>query len=145
MKTKKLSFGEAIISCFKKFAVFRGRARCSEVGYFSLFYLVSSFMYVLIWQIPGIGEAIIGLIVAVCFFILVVPFISVLVRRLHDTGHSGWCLLLSFLPVVNFLLLYWLNQDSDKQENCYGKSPKYVDSTEGTFRTEMQDESYPND
>ncbi len=52
METHKLSFGEAISSCFKKFACFRGRARRYESLCFFLFYFFSLVFVLLMEQIP---------------------------------------------------------------------------------------------
>ncbi|MBQ6278707.1 MAG: DUF805 domain-containing protein [Muribaculaceae bacterium] len=76
----QVSFGDSIKICFNKFADFTGRARRSEFWWFYLFnVLVSSVSC-------GLG----GL---VCF----IPMMAVSVRRLHDTGHSGWWY---FIPVI---------------------------------------------
>ena len=58
--------------------------------------------------------------------ILLLPLISAGVRRLHDTGKSGWYILLLFIPFVDFILLYFYALDSDKQANRYGPSTKYI-------------------
>lgn len=53
------------------------------------------------------------------------PGVAVAVRRLHDTGRSGWWLLLSFLPIVGPLYLLFLYCiDGDMGANRYGPSPK---------------------
>ncbi len=80
----QMEFGESIRVCFQKFADFTGRARRSEYWWFYLFtQLVSSFTC-------GLG----GL---VCF----IPMMAVTVRRLHDTGRSGWWY---FLPLIVMLV-----------------------------------------
>ena len=35
----------------------------------------------------------------------IVPMLAILVRRLHDTGRTGWWSLLWVVPIVNLLLL----------------------------------------
>jgi len=52
----------------------------------------------------GIAGAISG-ILGVIMLALLVPLISLGVRRLHDTGRSGWMLLLGLIPVVGPLIL----------------------------------------
>jgi uncharacterized membrane protein YhaH (DUF805 family) len=43
------------------------------------------------------------------------------VRRLHDTGRSGWWLLLMLVPLVGpLVLLYWYVQPSEEAPNPYG-------------------------
>jgi len=48
----------------------------------------------------------------------------VLVRRLHDTGKSGWTILLAIISLVGIILLVFLCRDSDRGENQYGPNPK---------------------
>lgn len=62
--------------------------------------------------------------------IVFLPGLAVSVRRLHDTGHSGWNYLLTFIPILGALfLLYFFVSDSAPEENRYGKSPKYAQET----------------
>lgn len=62
--------------------------------------------------------------------IVFLPGLAVSVRRLHDTGHSGWYYLLTFIPILGSLfLLYFFASDSAPEENRYGKSPKYAQET----------------
>lgn len=60
-------------------------------------------------------------------FRLIIPLLSlsVMVRRLHDTGRSGWACLIGLVPFIGGLTLFmWLCEDSDPGENEYGKNPK---------------------
>jgi uncharacterized membrane protein YhaH (DUF805 family) len=55
------------------------------------------------------------------WFALVLPSISVAVRRLHDLGRSGWWMLLSFIPAVGtVVLLVFCLQEGDPADNEYG-------------------------
>lgn len=69
-------------------------------------------------------------IVGVIGLILLLPTLAAGVRRLHDTGRSGWIILLNFIPIVNIvtgiLTFIWTVQDSKPEVNKYGPSPKYV-------------------
>ena len=52
--------------------------------------------------------------------LLFLPALSVLVRRLHDGGHSGWCYFLPLIPLIGGIwLLVYLLSGSD-EENQYG-------------------------
>ena len=105
---KSMDFGEAIKVCFNKFANFEGRARRSEYWWFMLFVNLVSMV--------------------TCGFasiVFLVPTIAVTARRLHDIGRSGWWQLISFIPLVGFiLLLIWTIQDSAPGTNEYGPNPK---------------------
>ena len=60
-------------------------------------------------------------------FRLLIPLLSlsVMVRRLHDTGRSGWACLIGLVPFIGGLTLFmWLCEDSDPGENEYGENPK---------------------
>ena len=55
-----------------------------------------------------------------------VQSITLTARRLHDRGHSGWWQLGLIVPVLNFIVFYWLVRDAKDTtealtyENPYG-------------------------
>lgn len=54
-----------------------------------------------------------------------VPSLALTVRRLHDTGRSGWWYLISFIPYVGGLvLLIFMLLDSQAGANKWGPNPK---------------------
>ena len=54
-----------------------------------------------------------------------IPSLAVSVRRLHDTGRSGWWLLVVLVPLVGWLIvLYFMVQPGETAENRYGPDPK---------------------
>lgn len=59
----------------------------------------------------------------------VIPSMSLMVRRLHDTGHTGKWIFGLFIPLLNFIasiyILVQLFVDSQEEENEWGESPKY--------------------
>jgi uncharacterized membrane protein YhaH (DUF805 family) len=111
------------ISVLKKYAVFSGRAR--RVEYWT-FYLVNCLMGVavgIVENMTGSGYRS-GLTILYCLFILI-PSLAVAVRRLHDTGRSGWWLFIAWVPFVGVIvLIVMLLQDSQPGENRYGPNPK---------------------
>jgi uncharacterized membrane protein YhaH (DUF805 family) len=55
----------------------------------------------------------------------VIPSLAVGVRRLHDTGRSGWWLLIGLIPLIGaIVLLVFFFQDGQPGNNDYGPSPK---------------------
>ena len=67
------------------------------------------------------------LLIAVSLPVVIVEYLlisAVAVRRLHDTGRSGWMLLVSLIPLIGLLiLLVWFATASDQRANRYGPSP----------------------
>lgn len=61
--------------------------------------------------------------------LITLPSIAIAVRRFHDTGNTGWWLLLGLVPFVGFLvILYFLLSPSDDEENKYGPNPNQAPS-----------------
>ena len=138
----KMSFSEAVKTCFRKYADFSGRARRSEYWYFYLLtMLIVLFFYILLFVIAvanidsgsdinfntGAFAAllIIIAITTIVMLALVVPNIAVSVRRLHDIGKSGGYYFLCCIPYVGpIILLVFLAKDSEPFQNQYGPCPK---------------------
>ncbi len=58
----------------------------------------------------------------ICFCVGLLPINPVTISRLHDTGLSGWWSLISFVPLVGSLtLFYLLMRSSEKKDNKWGK------------------------
>lgn len=54
-----------------------------------------------------------------------IPSLAVLVRRLHDTGRSGWWFFISFVPLVGgIILLVFLASEGKQEPNQHGTNPK---------------------
>lgn len=77
----------------------------------------------------GSGAAnVLGLILLLPSLVLILPFIAASlmleIRRCHDLGHSGWIILIGFIPYVNILFyLYILFCPGTKGYNQYGEDP----------------------
>ena len=88
-----MSFSEAISACFSNYACFSGRARRSEFWFFYLFQISVSILLAIL-SVVLFPLGLLFRILSVIFeLICFIPGLAVSVRRLHDTGHSGWCLL----------------------------------------------------
>ncbi|MCH9816325.1 MAG: DUF805 domain-containing protein [Actinomycetia bacterium] len=140
-----MTFGAAVATCFGKYASFKGRARRSEFWFFLLFVVLLELAAWVLDQVfglqrdwgegavtfPGVstdftaGAGWIGLVVSVLIFL---PAISVSVRRLHDTDHSGWWWWLNLLNVfcalgaIILILAFYIRPGSAGQ-NRFGPPP----------------------
>jgi uncharacterized membrane protein YhaH (DUF805 family) len=124
-----MSFSQAVSSVLLyKYATFSGRARRSEYWWWYLFVTI-------VFVVAGILDNAIGLtysdltvgggwIATIAGIVFLVPNLAVAVRRLHDTGRTGWWLLIGLVPFIGFfVLLYFFVLDSEN-DNQYGPYPK---------------------
>ena len=115
------------LSVLKKYAVFSGRAQRAEYWYFILFNVLAMIALIIVDSITGsFSEDLgMGLLSGLYYLDVLVPSVAVSVRRLHDTGRSGWWLLIGLIPVLGgLILLFFTVQDSKPGSNEYGLNPK---------------------
>jgi uncharacterized membrane protein YhaH (DUF805 family) len=115
------------IEVLKKYAVFNGRARRKEYWFFVLFNILISIVLSVVDGISGnfSMEAGIGLLSGIYALAVFLPSLAVTVRRLHDSGRTGWWILIAFVPLVGLIvLLILMVLDSNPGPNQYGENPK---------------------
>ena len=115
------------LEVLKKYAVFAGRARRREYWFFALINGVISILLSLIDSSFGSFDADEGLgaLSGIYTIAVLLPGVSVGVRRLHDTGKSGWWMLICLVPIAGAIaLLVFLVKDGEPGENEYGPDPK---------------------
>ena len=106
---------------------FSGRARRQEYWYFTLINALISIAITFADALmgtynPALGAGFFGIIYGLAVFI---PTLAVTFRRLHDTGRSGWWLLILIVPLLGALImLVFLLLDSNSGPNRYGENPK---------------------
>lgn len=122
-----MSFTDAARTCLtSKFATFSGRARRAEYWWFSVLYMGAAAV------IAGVSLVIEVPLLSVFLAPFIVPMLSVSVRRLHDTGKSGWRMLIALIPAVGpILYLLGMAVDGSPGTNQYGPSPKAADQPVG--------------
>lgn len=114
------------LNVFKKYAVFRGRSGREEYWTFNL---ISMLIGIALMITDTLNNSFstgleIGLLSGTYLLATLVPSLSVSVRRLHDTGRSGWWLLVALIPLVGYVaLLVFLAQQSKPARNRYGVNP----------------------
>ncbi|MER5720159.1 DUF805 domain-containing protein [Streptomyces sp. NPDC002132] len=106
----------------RKYWVFSGRARRAE---YWMFTLISTIIYLaLMFADDQAGNE-----VPTTAFTLAIalPSLGVTVRRLHDTGRTGWWALIGVLPCVGLItLLIFTAEDGVPGRNKYGPNPKEI-------------------
>lgn len=111
----------------KKYAMFGGRARRKEYWFFLLFNFLITIILAVFDGATGSfsAEAGIGLLGGIYALIVLIPSIAVSVRRLHDTGRTGWWLLIALIPLVGaIVLLVFMVLEGQSTTNQYGANPK---------------------
>jgi len=127
-----MSFAEAVKSFWSRYTMFKGRSRRSEYWFIQLFLILTNLAAAAIDLalmdgdvdrfIANGGGGILGLI---WILVTIVPALAVLVRRLHDTGKSGWWALIGLVPLVGGVVLFVFSVlDSTAGENQYGTPVK---------------------
>ena len=81
-----LNLPDAVKICFKKFFDFKGRASRSEYWYFTLFIMIG---YVVGFTL-GFIAPVFFIINGIFFLVIIIPWVAVAARRLHDINKSGW-------------------------------------------------------
>ncbi|MDB5966059.1 MAG: hypothetical protein JWQ72_2559 [Polaromonas sp.] len=109
------------LNVMKQYATFSGRARRKEYWMFFLVYIAIIVVATIIDSVIGLPGVVSGIVALVH----IIPSLAAAVRRMHDTGRSGWAVLIFLVPFVGvFIAIYWLTQDSKAGDNTYGANPK---------------------
>ncbi|AMK76351.1 MULTISPECIES: DUF805 domain-containing protein [Methylomonas] len=112
-----LTFTESVSGCFSKAFVFTGRASRAEYWWFALFTLLVSMVAGIIDQ-SSYGEP--ATVTAITNLLILFPSLAVNIRRLHDTGHSGWwyLIILTIIGIIPYFI--WMVSKGDDRQNEYG-------------------------
>ncbi|MDB9793594.1 DUF805 domain-containing protein [Flavobacteriaceae bacterium] len=118
------------------YANFKGRARRKEYWMYTLIFtvLLIALMTIMFSVLSfsdetgiesGPGVYLTVILVIVFLFAHFIPTIALTVRRLHDTGKSGWWYLIVLVPYLgNFVIFIFTLIDGDRGDNKYGSNPK---------------------
>ena len=133
----KVPFCLSIRKGFQNYINFEGRCRRSEFWYFRLLIYSITLLLLIIgfiigWDSSEYDDFLYGYFL---YFMplyglgLILPLISSIVRRLHDIGKSGNYSFIALVPIFGEIsLLILLCLDSEKGQNKFGPSQKYVTS-----------------
>ncbi len=117
-----MSFTEAVRTCFQKYVTIEGRAGRSEYWWFLLFAFLGNLVFSLIDRIIlGPEMSLLGFLFSLA---ILLPAITVAIRRLHDRDMSGWWILLNLIPLIGSLILLILYAlPGTEGSNRFGPSP----------------------
>lgn len=129
---------EAYKRMWRKFGDFDGRATRSEywlatATHFVFTAALNFCVSALFGSLPSEGGVWLGLLKALTmtgFVLFCFPLVPLTIRRLHDSGRSGWWFLLALTPLPilpGCLILIFACLDSQRGSNRFGPSEKYPD------------------
>jgi uncharacterized membrane protein YhaH (DUF805 family) len=138
-----------ILDPFRKYADFSGRARRSEFWSFAAVFVIALLAANYLDALDGSRVPVaagMGVVELSASLLLLLPFLSSGARRLHDTGRSGWWMLLLYLPYLSWIatrgdrsaelvmlgglfvgfvaLMILLALPGDQMENRFGANPR---------------------
>ena len=117
-----------------KYADFSGRARRKEYWMWTLYVTLLFILAMIMDNTLGLNFELLGQdlgygwLYMLAGIINFIPGLSIVVRRLHDVGKSGWFYLIILIPIIGFIwILILLCSDGVKEENKWGTNPKLID------------------
>jgi uncharacterized membrane protein YhaH (DUF805 family) len=110
----------------RRYAQFSGRSRRKEYWFFTLFFLLASVVAMGLDMALGTmdEETGLGVVSGLLSLAALLPSIAVTVRRLHDTGRSGWWMLIFLIPLLGLVGFYFMVKNGDPGDNQFGPDPK---------------------
>ena len=114
-----MGFSAAILSGFRNYVRFSGRASRSELWFWMLF-------YVLVLIAGSVVDSLLelSLIGGIASLVLFLPTISAQVRRLHDRDRTGWWWFIFFVPLVGPIVMFiWFVLKGTRGDNRFGRDP----------------------
>ena len=120
-----MPFMSAMKSGFKNSFSLSGRASRSEYWFWALGGMIFQMTMIIGSIVLAIVEIPVLPGLMILAPILLVPgSITLVVRRLHDVGMSGWFWFVALVPLIGAIyLIYLFVQEGDAGENAYGAVP----------------------
>ena len=113
---------DVYLGVLRKYVEFSGRAKRREYWIFFLINLVISIILSFIDRMLGFSsmDTGIGLLSGVYALAVFLPSLAVTVRRLHDTGRTGWWVLIGLIPFIGWIVLLIFMVLDSTGDNEYG-------------------------
>ena len=118
MSPQYVNIVDAVKLFFSNYVNFKGRSTRSEYWWvilasFILGFVLGIFGGIMTAAKGGEPSTLFTVLFWLVEIALLVPSLSLCIRRLHDVGKTGWLLLLALVPIANLYLLYLYCQPSD--------------------------------
>ena len=113
-----MTFTESIKSVFRNYANIDGRAIRSEYWWFALACVILQIVAAIMGS--GYASGFLGFVLLVIGLAILIPSVTVGVRRLHDTDKTGWWMLLAFVPFGGLVLLVFFAMKGTDGPNRFG-------------------------
>jgi uncharacterized membrane protein YhaH (DUF805 family) len=126
------------LAAWNNFGVFSGRARRMEYWLYRLEIMIVGMIFGIPFALlqnsssseimpesnPALGILILA-VAAILAILFIIVDLGVTIRRLHDTGRSGWWILIRLVPYIGGLVIFiFMLMDSEQDQNQYGPNPK---------------------
>jgi uncharacterized membrane protein YhaH (DUF805 family) len=115
------------LKVLRQYADFSGRARRTEYWMFALFSTVIGIVLGVLDNLLGLSfmSGSTGWLSLLFSLAILLPSLAVGVRRLHDTGRTGWWLLIGLVPLVGLIvLIVFFVAPGNPGANAHGPDPK---------------------
>lgn len=128
----------AYVNYWKNYANFRDRARRADYWWavlcqgiiltvLSIIMMTVTMGAIMSGRSMGGFAILISLVTVVFSLASIIPTLSLAIRRLHDTGRSGWWYLIAFVPMVGGIALFvFMCLAGTPGDNQYGSDPKAI-------------------
>lgn len=129
---------KAVTTSYARMFNLTGRATRSEYWWFMLFQIIASALIgvAMVYYVMSLGAQLDensdpaqllpygGLISLGWFVLFTIPATTSLVRRLHDSDHSGWWYWIVLVPIVGIIVLFiFMVLPSSEGSNRFGRHP----------------------
>ena len=122
------------LNAFENYANFSGRASVSQFWTFYIICILLTF-----------SSAFAPPIFVIFLLVQIIPSLSIFVRRLHDTGHSGAYIFLMLIPIIGWIwILILLLKEGDVSSNKYGMPNSSSDSSTNSKYEEVIEHNSPS-
>lgn len=112
-----MTFGQAVKSGFQHYVSWKGRASRSEYWWWTLFMILVTLPFSILYQVSLQGVLVSGVadlsaifnwayfLLMIVSLVLFLPWLSMLIRRLHDTDRSGGWFWIQLIPTVGSIVI----------------------------------------